>query len=189
MTIDNFLSFSYPLKYEIDNVFVNEIVRENAIETNFSFKKAIVRNYMNFQSQSGKFSFSYPSSFTLGQKAFIGSDILYHIDLHNNSSNSRGFVQVWNLPYSLEDFLTKSKSTAMQYFINFSSKPVKINKLPGYFWDYTVKTEEGRLYKGMEVFLKKDDRMYRVSYFTPLNMWSKEQSDIFWSIVNSFKVH
>jgi hypothetical protein len=188
LTIDNYLSFSYPLKYEIDDIYVNKLVRENSIETNYSFRKAIIQNYMEFQSKAGNFSFSYPASFSLSKKDFSGSDILYHIDFHNNINNSHGFVQVWNLPYSLEDFLAKSKAASFQNFISFNTKPVKINKLSGYLWDYTIRADDGKLYKGMEVFLKKDNRMYRISYFTLNSLWDKEQSDIFWSIVNSLKI-
>jgi hypothetical protein len=188
LTIDNYLSFSYPIEYAIDDVLVNKLVRNNSIEANYTFKKAIIQNYLNFQSKTGKFGFSYPSSFTLSQKEFSGSDILYHIDFHNNSNNSNGFVQVWNLPYNLEDFLIKSKATSLENFVSFSSKPVKIKQLSGYLWDYTLHSDNGLLYKGMEVFLKKDNRMYRISYFTLSNLWDKEQSDIFWSMVNSLKI-
>lgn len=187
MTINNYLSFSYPLGYEIDDIYVNKLVRENFIETNSSLKTAIIQNYSHFQSETGNFGFSYPTSFILSQKDFSGSDILYHIDFHSESGNSHGFVQVWNLPYSLKDFLIKSKAASLQNFINFSTKPITINKLPGYVWDYTLRTGDGKLYKSMEVFLKKDNRMYRVSYFTPASLWNKEQSDIFWSIVNSLR--
>jgi hypothetical protein len=187
LTIDDYLSFSYPLKYKIDDVFVNKNLRYNAIQTNVSFKRTIIQDYMNFESQSGKFSFKYPSSFTLSQKNFSGSDILYHIDFHNNSNNSHGFVQVWNLPYDLADFLNKSKAASRQRFLSFTSKPISVNNLQGFLWDYTVYANDSNTYKGMEVFLKKDNRMYRISYFTLANLWNKEQSDIFWSMVNSLK--
>jgi hypothetical protein len=187
LTIDNYLSFSYPLKYKIDDVYVNKNLRYNAIQTNVSFKRVIIQNYMNFESQSGKFGFSYPSSFILNQRDFSGSDILYHIDFHNSSNSSHGFVQVWHLPYDLADFLKKSKAASLQNYLSFTSKPVNINNLPGYLWDYTVKTDDSNIYKGMEVFLKKDSRMYRISYFTLANLWNKDQSDIFWSMVNSLK--
>ena len=186
LTIDHYLSFSYPVKYKIDDIFVNENLRDNIIQTNFSFKRAIIENYKNFESGDHKFSFKYPASFTLSQKDFGGSDILYHIDFHSQQNQSQGFIQVWHQPYALADFLARSKATSVQDFLSFKQTPLKVHELPGYLWDYTVQSG-ANTYKGMEVFLKKDDSMYRVSYFTPANLWNKEQSDIFWSMVNSLK--
>ncbi|GAE89161.1 membrane-associated protein [Acetivibrio straminisolvens JCM 21531] len=50
-------------------------------------------------------------------------------------------------------------------------------------------THDNKSYKGNEVFLKKDDKMYRISYFVPERLWSKNESKLFESIVSSFKTN
>lgn len=189
ITIDNSFKFSYPIAFYIDNIYINESLSNATVSSNTSFKRPVSQIFSTYTSLTGKFSFSYPSAFLLSQKDFPGSDILYHIDFHNATDNSHGFVQVWALPYSLEDFLEKSKSASLQTYKNFKSKPVNINNNPGILWDYSVLGNDGRYIKGSEVFFKKDGRMYRISYFIPETNWNKTQSDIFWSIANSFKTY
>jgi hypothetical protein len=186
VTINDKFKFSYPFAIKIDDIFVNDTVATCVITENTVFRKPITQNLSTFKSQEGRFSFQYPSSFLLNQKYFPGSDILYHIDFHSPSHNSYGFVQVWELPYSLENFLNKSKQASTQTFKSFASKAITIHDIPGYYWEYSVLSNNNIYYKGIEAFLKKDDKMYRISYFIPETNWTKADSDEFWTIVNSF---
>jgi hypothetical protein len=183
------LSFSYPSSIYINDIYVSQELKNNEIYTNSSYKQPLVQNFSNYKSLAGKFSFSYPSPFILQEKDFGGSDILYHIDFSNPSKSAHGFVQVWNMPYSLKDFLEKSKSASSQDFKSFISKEITINGNAGYLWDYVVKGNDGSDIKGMEAFFKKETRMYRISYFVPVALWDKTQSKIFWDIVHSFKTY
>lgn len=189
VTINNCLSFSYPYSIQLDGIYLKDRLESNAIEANSSYRKPIAQKFTNYNSLKGKFSFNYPSAFTIQQKDFPGSDILYHIDFHNAEKTAHGFVQVWNLPYPLKDFLEQSKSVSKQNFKSFVSKPIYVNNEPGYLWDYVVKVKDGTYYKGMEVFFQKDGRMYRISYFIPAKLWNKTQSKIFWNMVYSFKTY
>lgn len=190
ITINNYLTFSYPLSLRVDNIYIHEQYEANSIETNLTLRKPITQNFSSYQSLKGKFSFNYPSIFTLSQEDFGGSDILYHIDFKSKAEkNVHGFVQVWNMPYSLSEFLERSKSSSIQTFKEFTSSQILVNNLPGYLWEYIVVGNDDTNYKGMEVFFKKGDRMYRISYFVPENLWNKSQSDMFWGIVNSFKTY
>lgn len=187
VTINNSLSFSYPIDFIVENIYVNEQLSNSIVETNSSSKKPVAQGFTNFKSAEGRFSFNYPSLFQLNHGAYLGSDILYHIDFHDKPKTIHGFIQVWHLPYSLSEFLEKSKSTSSQNFTYFNSKQVKVNNFPGYLWDYEVRGNNGKYYKGSEVFFKNNSKMYRISYFVPKELWNKTQSDIFWSMVNSFK--
>jgi len=187
VTINNFLTFSFPLEFQIDYIYINEQAANKEIEVNSTFVKPVARKFSNYKSIEGHFSFDYPSSFDLNQKSFSGSDILYHIDFQNKSLNVHGFVQVWNLPFALEEFLKKSKENSTQSYKYFSEKAISVHDLPGFFWDYAVLGNDNKYYKGQEVFLKKGSNMYRIAYFTPESEWSKSHSDIFWGMVNSFK--
>lgn len=144
-------------------------------------------NFLHFKSPEGQFEFSYPSSFILSEKDFLGSEILYHIEFQEGTTNSRGFVQVWNLPGSLSDFLQKSKASSMLNYVTFLSKAIKIHQMPGYSWEYTLLTQNNQLLKGMEVFLKKEDRMLRITYFVPMQQWNGALRNIFWKMAHSLK--
>lgn len=189
ITINNCLSFSYPLTFEVSSIYINEQMKDNAVKTNYSFRKPVSQMFSTYKSIKGKFSFSYPSIFTLSQQDFSGSDILYHIDFHDKPQTSHGFVQVWNLPYSLKEFLDKSKAASLQNYKYFSSNPITVNGLPGYYWSYSVLGNDGKYIKGSEVFFKKGNLMYRISYFVPESSWNKTQQNIYWNIVNSFKTY
>jgi len=96
-------------------------------------------------------------------------------------------VQVWNLPYTLKEFLAKSKSASEQKYKQFEEKEVLVNSIPGIFWDYTVITQDNKSFKGNEVFLKKDDKMYRISYFVPENLWNKKESNYLKALFSHLK--
>lgn len=189
ITINDYLTFSFPLKYQIGGIYVNNQLDNVDPVVNYTYKKPKTIRFSNYKSLKGKFSFNYPSAFTLDEKNFSGSDILYHIDFYNKGENTHGFIQVWNQPYSLEEFLKNSKETSQLNFIEFASKDLLINNNPGYYWDYAVKTDEGSQFKGSEVFFKKDNLMYRISYFTPLDKWNRKHLETFWHIVKSFKTY
>jgi hypothetical protein len=189
ITINNYVSFSYPYSFEVDNIFVNQFLDENIIQTNSSEDIIYARKFSSYSSIAGNFSFIYPSVFTLNQKQFAGTDILYHIDFTDNAMGSYGFVQVWNMPYDLKVFLENSKAASQIDFEYFNFKPLSVNNLEGYLWDYAFIAKNASRLKGSEAFLKKEDRMYRISFFVPEKKWNKMQSGIFMKMVNSFKVY
>lgn len=187
LTINNCLSFSCPADFTVENVFINEINKDGSIETGLPFIKPRTETFKNFISEKGKFGFDYPSIFTIDEQEFSGSDILYHVELRSEYSN--GFVQVWNLPYPLAEFLDKAKSTSQLNYQYFSSKPIKLNNLNGYVWDYSIIDRNGKQIKSNEVFLQKDDKLYRISYFIPEELWNSYQKKLFYDIVNSLKIY
>jgi len=44
VTIENYLSFSCPVKYDIDSVYVNEKIKESSIETANNFKSPVPKS-------------------------------------------------------------------------------------------------------------------------------------------------
>ncbi|NLL06580.1 MAG: hypothetical protein GX270_12530, partial [Clostridiaceae bacterium] len=73
--------------------------------------------------------------------------------------------------------------------ISFTSQPIKIDKHTGTLWNYSILTDDNMNYKSLEVFWKKDDKMYRISYFVPGNLWNEKEYNTFLSIVKSFKTY
>jgi len=185
VTVNSNLSFSYPANYSISNIFSKD-------DNSAPYLQASNSNYKNFidtKTAEQGFEISYPSIFEINKQNFPGSEILYHIDFRNKQEKAKGgFVQVWSLPYSLDKFLEDSKQSAMVDYINFSSKKINVNNLNGYFWEYTTKgTSEN--YKALEVFLSKNSRIYRISYFMPEKKYNEAEYETFWQIVKSLKVN
>lgn len=187
VSIGSFMEFSCPYGISVDKIISKSSVEEQLVVTSFFPSSPRAEQFIDYDSLEGKFSFKYPSAFILKKAAFTGGDILYHIDFHDKDDSSHGFVQVWNLPGDLGSFLDKSKETSQQTYKYFSQSSVLINGIKSYLWDYDVLTGGG-YYKGMEVFLKKDGRMYRLSYFVPEEKWDDRQSQIFRDMVKSLKI-
>lgn len=189
-TVKDVFSFAYWENFEVADIYANRaFVGDDAIPV-FSNGTNIpaVEKFSNLESSRENFSIKYPSSFVFEPKGFQGSDIIYHADFRDKSGPAYGFVQVWNLPGSLENFLNTSKASSMLNFKHFKQQAHKFAGNAGYLWDYSFVSGDGRDIKGMEVFFKKGERMYRISYFLPENMWNSTQQNIFWNMVNSFKV-
>ncbi len=187
--IENYITFSYPSKFVIENIFINNHFSKNEIETSSSFSKSLTQKFSNFKSLKGKFSFNYPSSFTLSQKDFDGSEIICHIDFYDAAKIAHGFVQAWNLPYELKSFLEQSKAISQQNYKMFNSKQMNINGLQAFHWEYTVLGSEGDLLRGNEVFLQKEGKMYRISFFVSEKQWNEKEKDTFWNMVSSLKIY
>ncbi|MDF2987778.1 MAG: hypothetical protein K0R50_3288 [Eubacterium sp.] len=185
ISVNSDISVSYPSILNVKNIyskFNDAAPYIQASNTNY-------KNFVEFHSQEEGFKFSYPSIFKLDQQIFPGSEILYHIDFQNKEDKKfYGFVQVWNMPYSLEKFLELSKEAAMNEFENFSSKKIKVNGLDGYFWEYTTKSANEN-YKNLEVFLTKGSKFYRISFYIPEKDYGKNDNDMFWRMVNSFNIN
>lgn len=187
ITVDSCVEFSYPYGIVVDNILVsNSYADRNALST-FSTSRPQTGQFINYESLEGKFSFNYPSAFVIKSGIFTGGDILYHIDFHDRQDSAHGFVQVWNLPGELGEFLEKSKETSQQTYKYFKSDNIELNGVKGYIWDYSVLTQNG-FYKGSEIFLKQNGRMYRLSYFLPEEQWNDKQSELFWNMAKSFKI-
>lgn len=191
-TIGKLFTFSCPQTFEVHRVFTNLEV-DDAITVsstiNDSSMEPIGYKFSTYSSLKGKFTFLYPSIFSLNEQEFPGSEILYHIDFNDKENTVHGLVQVWNLPYSLLDFLYKSKDNSLSNFSDFKFVRANIDDKQGYLWDYLVSTNENaKAYKAMEYFFEKDKRIYRISFFSPLSEWSKSKENVFWKMVKSFKV-
>ncbi|WP_010247463.1 PsbP-related protein [Acetivibrio cellulolyticus] len=187
LTINDYLTFSCPTKYTIEDIFINQNIQANTIEANYNISQNIAQKFSTYKSMEGQFSFDYPTAFELKEQDFNSAEILYHIGFRDKNRPIHGFVQVWNMPYSLDEFLAKSKSTSTQNYLNFNSQSVTVDNSPAIFWNYSILTNDNINYRGLEVFWKKDNKMYRISYFVPGNLWSDKEYETFWSIVKSFK--
>jgi hypothetical protein len=184
ITVDNNMTFSYSNNIIITNIYSNGKRPISTIQASNSAKNALIEVKVPEQ----KLQFSYPSTFKVSKQDFPGSDIIYHIDFTNKEKKgSTGFIQVWNMPYSLDNFLKNSKENSLSEFLEFNSQKVNVNGLDGFLWEYIVKSPNGN-FKGLEVFLQRDSKLYRVSYFIPQSLYTIGDKNTFTEIVNSLKV-
>lgn len=188
MTVDNYLYFSYPLEYQVENIYINKNINDIPIETSHNFDKPVTQNFSTHKSLKGGLSFTYPSIFELNEQDYQDSEVLYHISFKDKTKDIHGFVQTWNLPYELESFLKNSISIYQEKSKDVLLKQITVNNLPGFYLSYVIDTLEGKNLRVSEVFLKKNKKMYRLSYFVPLDLWNKKESEIFWHMVNSFNI-
>jgi len=187
ITINDAFSFTCPFNIRIESVYVNESEAGAVINVSSNVNKPYTGKLSEYNSLKGKLGFSYPSNFVLDEKDFPGSDILYHIDFLNKHKNAHGFIQVWNMPYPLGKFLENSKKNSTQTYKEFNSEKIIVNGLVGYHWKYSFQGSNGIIYTGNESFLKKDVKMYRVSYFVPEEAWDNTETKIYWDMVKSLK--
>lgn len=186
MTVGSSFEFSYPHSITVKNVFAQNAASDESVVYSFFPSYTRTGQFLKYKSLDGNFSFDYPSAFIISEKTFAGSEILYHIDFHDDQNIVHGFVQVWALSEDLGTFLKKSIDSSQKEYKYFVIELIEINNLKGYSWDYSVVVDSSN-YKGMEIFLAKDGRMYRMGYFLPEDKWDDKQSRQFWKMAKSMK--
>lgn len=186
ITVESSFEFSYPYSITVDNVLAKDTLPQQNVIASFFPSQPRISQFINYKSIEGNFGFTYPSAFEINEKTFTGGEILYHIYFHDNQNVAHGFLQVWNFSEDLGTFLEKSKDSSQQEYKYFISNTIEINNMNGYLWDYVVAVGNN-YYKGMEIFLKKEGRMYRMSYFIPESKWDDKQSRLFWKMAKSLK--
>lgn len=187
ITVGSSFEFSYPYSITVKNVFVKNASSEQSVIYSFFPSYTSTSQFLKYKSIDGNISFDYPSAFIISEKTFTGGEIQYHFDFHDNQNIVHGFVQVWTLSEDLGTFLKKSMDSSQNEYKYFVSKLIEINDLKGYSWDYSVAVGD-HYYKGMEIFLSKEGRMYRMGYYLPEDRWDDKQSMQFWKMAKSMKV-
>lgn len=186
VTINGYMSFQYPLSIKVSSIYARED-KQAFIETTGFLGRPVKRGFSNYKSLKGNFSFDYPSLFSIVPGKMAGEEILYHIDFFNRQKEIKGFVQVWEMPYELEQFLEKSIRTSSQNYKYFFTDVENLNGRIVYLWDYIIINKANISYKGMEAFFKEDGKMYRISMFSPEKKWNKSCDKIFLKMAKSLK--
>ena len=122
ISVDSSADFSYPYAIEVDDIWITDAYSDKAAVSVYCPYEPKTREFTDFESVEGSFSFKYPSAFIIKPQNFNGTDILYHIDFHEINGKAHGFVQVWNMPGSLGDFLKKSFEASEKTYKFFNSK-------------------------------------------------------------------
>jgi len=187
ITIEDSFSFSYPHAFHIDSMYSNN-KNIDRIKANSTAVIPVMNNMSDFKESSLSIKFKYPPTFILDEHDISGSEILYHIDFRDSQGDARGFVQVWQLSVSLQEFLEQSKQTSQVNYIEFDEKTYNDGKRTWILWDYSIVGGNGIEYRGMEGFLDENKKMFRISYFVPEKDWGTDHLEIFQNMLKSFKI-
>ncbi len=187
VSINSSAAFYYPYEIVAESIMTSSEAEKDSIITVFSLARPHIAKFSSYKSLEENFSFDYPTAFIIDNASKLGGEILYHVNFRDRSSTAYGFVQVWKMNAELEDFLRNSKETSNSIYKYFKTNKVTINEVNGIIWDYSL-LKSDTYYKGSELFLKKDDRMYRLSYFVPENKWNRKHAKLFKSMAKSFRI-
>lgn len=144
---------------------------------------------MTYTDEKNSVSFQYPSCFTMNEKSFEGGEIIKHLDFQCKSEGTFGLFQIWRYKNGLLSFLTSAKSVASASISDFSESPVKNHTLHGYLWEYTITNDQMKKFRVNEAFFENNGKIYRMSYFVPLNKWNSEQEQLFNDLIMSLKIN
>lgn len=74
---------------------------------------------------------------------FEGRDITYHLNINGNDG-IHGYVQIWQLDTTMQDFLNNARKYKSQSVYDFEQKEIQLgNNIKGYKWCYSVKNQDG----------------------------------------------
>lgn len=159
-----------------------------AIPVSFKTEMALEAiNYIEKDVPKKGISFKYPSAFNYTEEVFEGGEIIYHINFIGKIDDINGYIQIWNLKISLDEFLKQAKSTYSLNIYGFHEDKIIVNNLSGYKWIYKIKTAQGNIV-ARQVFLEKDSKLYIISLFVPDSMNNSEYDNIFKEMVDSLQI-
>ncbi|NPV27439.1 MAG: hypothetical protein HPY81_08365 [Firmicutes bacterium] len=140
--------------------------------------------------QNGPVSFSYPTAWDISSEVFQGGEILYHTGFREPGHGAHGFVQVWRLQKSLEQFLDEAKHSAMdrRKITSYQLNPRQVAGRPGFLLEYNCEGHDGQDYRAREVFCQQGDQMYRLSYFILASADQERHQNIFDRMVDSLRI-
>jgi len=131
--------------------------------------------------------FKYPSGFKFIEETFEGGEIIYHLNFVGKSDDVNGYIQIWNLKATLDEFIKHARSTSSTNIYDFKQDKITVRDLSGYIWNYKIKSTQGNIV-ARQAFLEKDFKMYVVSLFVPQGANNGEYDDIFKEMVNSLQI-
>lgn len=147
-----------------------------------------ITNYNKYVDKDNKFSFEYPKGFTITPRNFEDNrDIVKHVDFDDVKSGLRGFVEVWNLKEPLKDFLETSRKHSVGNYKYYDINNISINGNDGYENLYSVLGNDDKYYKAKEVFFKKDNIMYRMSFFIEEDKCNSNVKNVIDNMIKKFK--
>lgn len=147
--------------------------------------------YKEYKVLDNTFSFKLPRDWTTWSESFEGEEIIYSFFFKSSDSKLHGFIQVWNMKKSLEQFVNESKSAAVGAvdYKYYDISKIMVDRKIGYLMDYSRQNAEGNYYKGYEALIEGDNsKIYRASFFLEEKDWKSFYKMVFNTIIQSFKI-
>lgn len=133
----------------------------------FVVQSEISEKYDIYEAMKGNVKYKLPSNWETKLKDFGGNEILYHNDFKLVDSSLNGFVQVWNLPNNLVEFLSNSKviSEKQNEIVDYNIITTRIKGKEAYIVNYKIKIINDIYYKAYEYFISYKEGFIRFSFY------------------------
>ena len=136
-------------------------------------------------SNNKKLSFDYPDILKAYSQNYSGGEIVYHVDLINETNGTHAYVQVQRLSESLYAFLEKAKAAFSASVHNFKEIFPISGNIDVREWEYDVGDTPSKETHVRQYFSMQGNDLIIVSLFAPKNEWSKSQDSMYNEIKDS----
>lgn len=162
-----------------------------AFKERLGAEKAMKQIFQAYDVMDDTFHFELPDTWLTHEVAFAGGEILYHMSFTSQDKRIHGFVQVWKLSEPLQQFVEKSKESAVGVvdFKHFDIKEIMSDNRRGYLLDYSRANSKGEYIRSYEAFIGgPSNQAYRLSFFVPEKEWRNYYKVLFDRIIHSVKI-
>ena len=179
---------TFLISLSLNTIFVPAI---ETFKDNQEIKALAKQTYKEYKVLDNTFSFKLPRDWTTWSESFEGGEIIYSLFFKSPDSKLHGFIQVWNMEKSLEQFVNESRNAAVGTvdFKYYDISQIMVDRKVGYLMDYSRQNDEGKYYKGYEALIEGDNnKIYRASFFVEEKNWKDFYKMVFNTIIQSFKI-
>lgn len=154
-----------------------------------SLMQSNIKNLKEYEALNGEIQYRLPEDWITEERKFEEDEIIYHNEFQSKDLKVHGFVQVWDINYSIKEFLQSSKIIAEKQnkISDYVMESIEVNNNPGYSINYIIRNKQDNSFKCYEYFLNKDDKIIRLSFFVKENKFKENMPTIFKNIVSTLK--
>lgn len=154
-----------------------------------SLMQSNIKNLKEYEALNGEIQYRLPEDWITEERKFEEGEIIYHNEFQSKDLKVHGFVQVWNINYSIKEFLQSSKIIAEKQnkISDYVMESIEVNNNLGYSINYIIRNKQDNSFKCYEYFLNKDDKIIRLSFFVKENKFKENMPTIFKNIVSTLK--
>lgn len=154
-----------------------------------SLMQSNIKNLKEYKALNGEIQYRLPEDWITEERKFEEDEIIYHNEFQSKDLKVHGFVQVWDINYSIKEFLQSSKIIAEKQnkISDYVMESIEVNNNPGYSINYIIRNKQDNSFKCYEYFLNKDDKIIRLSFFVKENKFKENMPTIFKNIVSTLK--
>lgn len=147
-------------------------------------------DFNKFQALDGSVTYYLPSKWIAEEKNFGSKEIIYHNNFKTENSEINGFVQVWRLGSTIEEFLESSKeiSEKQNDIKDYSLIPTRIKGKEAYILSYKIKVVNNIYYRAYEYYIDDDENTIRFAFYTKEDDLTGDYIELLNNIVNKIEI-